>query len=166
MELYRIFAELLDYPRPGMCERAADGLKLLHACQKESAELLERFKDLVDRCPLERLEEMYTNAFEVQACWYPYVGHHLFGEDWRRGVFMAELNRCYRLAGFSGVGKELPDHLSVMLRYLAEQRRSEEGEDLVRECLIPALSRMLQAPGDRDHPYGCLLRSLARLLAG
>ncbi len=55
---------------------------------------------------------------------------------------MVELRTRYEAHGFEVGGGELPDHVVVILRFLASAPDSELAEDLVGEALLPALSRM------------------------
>lgn len=83
----------------------------------------------------------------MQPVCYPYVGFQLFGESYKRGAFMARLNEGYRSYGYQ-VGRELPDHISVILRFLAlgdEVRLGEFGQVLLCEGLVPAVSKMAGA---------------------
>ncbi len=159
-QLYSLFAEILEYPTPSLCECFDDCISFLLARDQEAAQLLKNFESFLARTPLTQVQESYTRTFDLKPLCYPYVGHHLFGEDYRRGLFMAGLKRIYLFYDFSS-GKELPDHLAVMLRFLAESSGDREDNELIRECMIPALEKML-AGGMRkgDNPYRWVLQAL------
>jgi len=116
--LYELFANLLEYPTPALARQAQACGERLAEVRPEAAGLLERFCRTVEDAPLERMEELYTSTFDMQPVSYPYVGYHLFGESYKRGIFMAQLNGGYHERGFSA-GSELPDHVAVVLRFLA-----------------------------------------------
>jgi nitrate reductase delta subunit len=102
----------------------------------------------------------------MQAVCYPYVGYHLFGESYKRGAFLARLNEGYRAHGFSAK-KEQPDHVPVILRFLALGEKGDFSEALLREGLIPALDKMADTFGDNGgNPYGEVIRALLLLLQG
>jgi nitrate reductase delta subunit len=109
------------------------------------------------------MQEVYTRTFDLQPACYPYLGHHLFAEDNRRGLFMAGLMRHYRFYDFSS-GKELPDHVAVILRFLARCPGAKENDELVRECLVPALEKMLSGLNDPGNPYSRILQALMTTL--
>ena len=156
--LYAVLAEVLDYPTRQLAARVKESLSLLPAGAAGPAELLDDFLDHCRRASDAALEELYTATFDLQPRCSLHVGYHLFGEDWRRNELLAELARHYRAHGFAA-GRELPDHLCVMLRYLAHSEpHSEEAEAMV-ECLVPALERMA-AQLERQNPYGAVLGSL------
>lgn len=107
------------------------------------------------------MEELYTATFDFDSACAPYVGHHLFGEGPRRGAFMARLVELYRDAGFDPTSRELPDHISVVLRYLAVAPAGAARDALVADALVPALDAMLKAPPiDAKNAYRPLLLAL------
>jgi nitrate reductase assembly molybdenum cofactor insertion protein NarJ len=97
----------------------------------------------------------------MQAARCLYVGHHLFGEDPRRNRFLSLLAEHYRARGFSQ-GTELPDYLPAMLRFASENASEAETEELIAECMIPALRKMVLPEG----LYALPLRAALRFLAG
>lgn len=142
-----LLADLLDYPRPRLAEDALECRALLQLQSPRAATLVDGFLADLEKIPLGQLEELYTGAFDLDtlsdldATCYPYVGHHLLGESYKRSTFMVELRQRYESCGFDS-GHELPDHLVVMLRFLAGCQDSVLAEELVGEALLPALSRM------------------------
>jgi nitrate reductase delta subunit len=173
--VYRLFADLLEYPTSAdLAERARACADLLDPA---AAALLNEFRAFVEQSPPERLEELYTNTFDLQVVCYPYVGYHLFGESYKRGAFLARLNEGYQARGFSS-GKELPDHLGVVLRFLARGEGGEFGQTLLDEGLIPAVNAMVGTFGDEHsqststehsrsnggNPYSKVLRALLLVL--
>jgi nitrate reductase molybdenum cofactor assembly chaperone NarJ/NarW len=142
-----LLGALLDYPRPGLTRQARECRDLVAAESPGAAGLIATFLADLEALPTERLEELYSGAFDLtmtvdaDATCYPYVGHHLFGESYRRSRFMAGLVERYRAHGFDA-GTELPDHVAVMLRFLAYCEDEEPAEELVSDALLPALGRM------------------------
>ncbi len=120
---------------------------------------LTRFVDEVGRLPFGAWEELHTATLDLSPKFVPYVGHVVWGENYRRGEFMADLNRAMYDAGVDLEG-ELPDHVAPVLRYLG--RVDEPLTDLV-EVLPGALSTMAQtlAKADADNPYLHLLAATA-----
>ncbi len=161
------FADLLSYPNSSIRARAEECRVQLQESHPEAAAALESFLHGLRQCDFERLKELYTVTFDVQPVCYPYIGYHLFGESYKRGAFMAQLNEAYRACGFSA-GQELPDHLSVALRFLGLDATNREGEfcqALLNSGLIPALEKMLRTFGAQsENPYFWLLITLQRFL--
>ena len=164
---YGLFASLLEYPTAAILQQAEQCLKRLKPVHPEAAEAFERFAYAMGQLSLERVQELYTTTFDMQPVCYPYVGYHLFGESYKRGAFMARLNEAYRTFDYSA-GKELPDHLSTILRFLgmdAANRRGDFCRSLVDEGLVPALGKMLQTFGTQsENPYHALLSALQLIL--
>jgi nitrate reductase assembly molybdenum cofactor insertion protein NarJ len=151
--LLALLAELLDYPRPGLAESARECRDLVAPRCDGVAALLDAFLADLGCVSQDRLEEFYSGAFdlatmgETDATCHPYIGHHLFGENYRRSRFMAGLAERYRAHDFEA-GTELPDHVVVILRFLARCPDDEVAEEIVGEALLPALARMTHEGND------------------
>lgn len=146
-DLARAFADVLDYPRSPVAEAARTCERLARRRSAAAAALLAGFRVFAEERPLGELQEAYTAAFdldtlsELEPTLYPYVGHHLFDESHKRSAFLVGLAERYREHGFSA-GTELPDHVVVLLRFVAAcEDRALVGE-LVREAIAPAIARM------------------------
>jgi nitrate reductase molybdenum cofactor assembly chaperone len=148
-EIVALLADLVDYPAPELAERGLACRELL-AEVPAAAILLDAFLADLERLDPGRIEELYSSAFDLDtlsahdATCYPYVGHHLLGESYRRSRLMVWLLERYGEQGFEVDRRELPDHLLVMLRFLARCRNDELASELVGEAILPALARMTQ----------------------
>ncbi len=163
-----LFAEILEYPGPGLEEAAREcAAELAREGLGEAAALLRGFRDALAATPPERWEETYTVTFDLDGTCCPYVGHHLFGESYKRSVFLLQLKARYREHGFVPPGCELPDHLAVMLGFLAARPEADLSRDLMADALGPALRAMekeaAEDPAGRS-PYHQVLGALARYL--
>ncbi len=164
LRLYSLYADLLEYPSLQLWQNAEQCSQLLAECCPAADGLFSRFYAWLLQEKPERVEEIYTSAFDLQALCCPYVGHHLYGDNYKRSQFMAQLNQGYHARGFSG-GCELPDHVVVILRFLACGHADEFSLALFNEGLIPAVGSMVKAfDAGKTHPYGALLSSLYMLL--
>lgn len=165
--LYASFADLLSYPTSSTLIHADDCLAQLRESHPEAVTAFENFLRGLQKIELEKLKELYTTTFDMQPVCYPYIGYQLFGESYKRGALMAQLNESYRAFGFSAE-QELPDHLAVALRFLsldASNRAGEFCQSLLHSGVIPALDKMLQPFGaESENPYFWLLSSLQRFL--
>ena len=160
---YRLFADLLSCPTASLPARARECASLLASVDGDAADLVDRFRDFLEETTPGRLEEIHAGVFDLQPICCPYVGYHLFGEHYRRGVFMARLREHYRAHSFPA-GEELPDHIVVLLRYLAGRHDEETDRDLVTECLLPAAEKMVKGFADGTNPYRGILEALVLLL--
>jgi nitrate reductase delta subunit len=91
-DLYRSFADLLEYPTPDLAGKVQACCLQLTDSEPPAAELMQGFLCSVEQTPLARLEEIFSATFDLQAVCYPYVGYHLFGDSYKRAQFMARLN--------------------------------------------------------------------------
>ncbi|MBN8654254.1 MAG: molecular chaperone TorD family protein [Anaerolineae bacterium] len=166
--LFDAFAELLEYPSAQTKEKAQGFLEQVQV-PPEAAEELEKFARAIGQISLDRMQEVFTITFDMQPVCYPYVGYHLFGESYKRGAFMAQLNEAYHAIGYSA-GLELPDHLAVILRFIGLDSNNSEGEfcqALLGSGVSPALEKMLKVFGaETENPYFWLLSALHQLLVG
>ncbi len=162
MELYRMFAQVLEYPTPSLPDQVDKGISLLAFAHREATPMMDEFRAFLQDTSLESMEELYARTFDLQAVCHPYVGYHLFGDGSRRSFFMSGLKGHFKTSGFSS-GNELPDHLSTMLRF-ASNCTTPEREELVRECIMPAVERMVSGFEDDGNPYKSVLEALLLFL--
>jgi nitrate reductase delta subunit len=146
-------ARLLEYPGVDFATRVSAAPSLASLACFSTA--------MLTLSPDDR-EELYTATFDVTPACVAYVSIHLFGEEnFKRGEFMARLHERYSQAGFSTSG-ELPDHLSVLLRFVAATHESERQE-LTEFCLLGPLGKMIAAL-TRENPYRALLATVREVL--
>ena len=139
-----LFSELVAYPHPELAKSLYDLRKLVARESPEAANLLGGFAAFAERVSFRTLEDVYSATFDLNAECHPYIGYHIFGEDYRRSVLLVELKAKYRQYGYD-CGKELPDHLAVMLRFMSICTDEELISDMARSAILPTLEPMVQA---------------------
>lgn len=141
------------YPRPGSIERLTSALDTLDSGDVERH--MRRFVEAVGVLSLGEWEELHTATLDLSAPVVPYVGHVVWGENYRRGAFMADLQAAMVAAGIDLDG-ELPDHIEPILRYLAVA--GEPLADLLEVLpgAVVDMERMLRKAAP-DNPYRHLL---------
>lgn len=139
---YANLAELFDFPDADYLLRAKRLQASLFDRYPEAAAELQLFLDVI---PSSRnaLQELYTRTFEIQSLTTLSVGYLLFGDDYKRGDLLANLNREHTLAGTDCRG-ELADHLPNMLRLIPLLKDEEIREEMVAELLLPAIALMIR----------------------
>lgn len=160
----RAFADLLSYPGADLPARVDACVATLSDGGAGRGQLM-AFRSEAARLGLARLEEAYTAAFDLDPACSLAVGHHVFGENARRSVFMARLADMYGDAGLPPAEGELPDHLPAILRYLDAGSPGPAMDDLVADAVVPALERVSESLGRTDHPYAPVVRALLGHLA-
>ncbi len=107
------------------------------------------------------LEERYVMLFDRSRTLSLNLFEHVHGESRDRGGAMVSLLETYREAGFESATSELPDHLPVLLEFLATRPAPE-----AREVLADA-AHIFEALGERlarrDSSYGAIFPALLQL---
>ena len=148
-----LFADILDYPAPGLAGKAAECAALIGAAQPEAIALLESFRGFAEDSSLGKLQEVYSGFFDLNSICHPYVGYQLFGENYKRSAFLIGLKKAYRDEGFEATVSDIPDRLSIVLRYVAHSKGGEEIDELLNRGLLPALARMTTKPESDAHQH-------------
>jgi nitrate reductase molybdenum cofactor assembly chaperone NarJ/NarW len=149
-----LFADILDYPAPGLAGKAAECATLVGVAQPEAAALLQSFGRFAEENSLGKLQEVYSGFFDLNSICHPYVGYQLFGENYKRSVFLIELQKAYRAEGFEASASEIADRLSIVLRFVAQSKGGEDIDELLNRGLLPALARMTTKPESDGHQHG------------
>lgn len=156
-ECYASLARLLDYP--GEKEGIREAHENVRGFLKERgiACSLDSFGRFVADSALARLQEEYVANFDFSPAVALYLGHHLHGDNQRKGEYLIRLKQEFRRHGFTPAGNELPDHLPVVLGFLAHLARN--GEDGARrsflsEFVLPGVERLRAGvSGRKETPW-------------
>lgn len=157
MAIFSAFADLLDYPRRGLEDPLSESA-LEHS---EARASIEAFQNATRGKSIHELQEIYINAFDLRPDCTLNLSYHLFGDDGRRGLFLAELKGRMEAAGLD-LGSELPDLLSLVLRYI--DRVEEDRAPLIEDCMIPALAKVADILDATENPYKHAVRALLSFL--
>ena len=107
------------------------------------------------------LEEQFVLLFDRSRTLSLNLFEHVHGESRDRGGAMVSLVETYREGGFDPVTSELPDHLPVLLEFLATRPFAEARDTLADAAhIFEALSERLER---RDSPYGAVFAGLMQL---
>ena len=156
MEALSLYAQVLQYPYPGQIEAIQSQIPDL----ADTAGLKEfhTFLQKIGALSLSEQEELFTRSLDLNPLAAPYVGYQVWGENYKRGAFMANLSQEMAIHEIDLEG-ELPDHLRPVLLYLAVT--PAPLPELV-EVILPALETMQKSlkKNDRDNPYLHLLAAI------
>jgi nitrate reductase delta subunit len=168
-ECYASLARMLDYPS-GKDEMLADhgnAGRFLRESEIESP--LAPFARFVESSALSRLQEEYVATFDFNPAVALYLGHHLFGDHQKKGAYLIRLKREFGRHGFTPSGDELPDHLPLLLGFLAYLSRNVEAEvrrSFISEWVLPGVERLDAAFSDRkDSPWKPVVEAAMLLCA-
>jgi len=136
-------APLFEYPDADYPDRVRDVRDCLQGGRySDAVEELDRFIALLPVDNLHTMQELFTRSFDVQAVTTLDVGYVLFGDDYKRGELLANLNREHRNACVD-TGTELADYIPNLMRLMAVIEDEEVLHDLAYAILGPALLEMI-----------------------
>lgn len=113
--------------------------------------------------PLSYQQEYYIRTFDVQAACFLDIGYVLFGEDYKRGVFLVNMKKEQQKAG-NDCGSELPDHLPNILTLLPKMEDTLLAEELIYSLLVPAIHEMILKFNDVTNLYKSLMEILLTIM--
>jgi nitrate reductase delta subunit len=118
-----------------------------------------RFVDALRALSHAEWEELHTRTLDLSPCFVPYIGYAVWGDNYRRGEFMAELKAAQGNAGIDTAG-ELPDHLQPALKLMAHGAPVPPS---LLEVFPGALTKMQAelAKAERRNPYRHVLAAIA-----
>lgn len=160
---FTFLSELFRYPYAEQLLHAVEWRNIVHKYDPGLIRYLDPFIQMLENKTPEYCQEYFVSTFYVQPVCCLDIGYVLFGEDYRRGEFMANLSREHRLAG-NDRGTELPDHLPVLLTLLPKMSDQELAEELIFSLMIPALHEMIDGFRKDGNVYRDLLRLLVAVL--
>ncbi len=108
---------------------------------------LQPFTDVISNVTKIELEDIYLRTFEVQSIVTLDIGYIVFGDDYKRGELLVNLNKEHKAYGID-CGGELADNLSNILRLLNVLNDNNLRNDLVNMIVAPALVKMIEGFGD------------------
>lgn len=161
--IYRTLADLLDYPVADWQLRGNECTGLLNAEKQSLVSHFALFASETEKLSLSELQELYTRTFDLSPVCALEIGYHLFGENYKRGVFLANLRETEASLDL-GQQRQLPDYLPVLLRLLTKLDDEELRSALIVDCMIPALEKMLKTLSEGENPYRHLIATVNSVL--
>jgi nitrate reductase delta subunit len=160
----RALSLLLGYPQKGLLEMVP---ALVGAINDEAAlpaarrgEIQSLAADLLRSDPIEA-EARYVELFDRGRSTSLHLFEHVHGDSRDRGPAMIDLIRHYEAAGLYFDGKELPDHLCVVLEFASTQPPAQAKEFLGEVAHI--LQAIFSALRQRDSAYASLVAAVLEL---
>lgn len=139
---YRLLALLFEYPNASFPGKVLEVKSFLDQNYSDAAKKLDQFIDHLPADDLLLMQELFTRSFDVQAIATLDLGYVLFGDDYKRGEMLANLNREHNEVG-NDCGTELADHLPNVLRLMSVLPDEELVTDLAYAIVAPALQEMM-----------------------
>jgi nitrate reductase assembly molybdenum cofactor insertion protein NarJ len=168
---YEQLAALFEYPQPDYPAQVRTACRVLEGRYPLAAARLGAFGDALpsegetfSAAALDEVQEIFTRSFDVQPVTTLSVGYVMFGDDYKRGELLVNLNREHREAGVD-CGSELADHLPNVLRLMARWQDPAMVLEFVEHILHPTLEQMIAEFGgermeQRNTLYGKHFKTL------
>lgn len=155
---------ILSYPtaelQKAMPEIAAvlmSDTRLTSAARSDLSPLL----DALEQDDIYALEESYVGLFDRSRTLSLNLFEHVHGESRDRGGAMVSLVETYRDAGFDPVTSELPDHLPVLLEFLAT-RPADEAQDVLSDA-AHIFAALVERLNRRESSYAPVFAALTQI---
>ncbi len=140
---YALISALFEYPAADYGEKISGVQSRLEGHYPEAAALLRPFTAYMAEAALQVQQELFLRSFDVQAVTTLDLGYVLWGDDYKRGELLVNLNREHREAD-NDCGVELSDHLPNVLRLLPKLQDAALVAELAQRIVGPALNRMIR----------------------
>lgn len=169
-ELYASLARMLDYPQEKKSLLAALGLVQGYLAGERPECALDSYGEFITTSTLAELQEEYVATFDFNPSVAPYLGHHLFGDNQKKGEYLIALKGEYGRHGYRPLGNELPDHLPLMLwflAHLASQGDAGARASFIDRFVLPGVEKLADSFGASRHacPWRPVVEAI-RLICG
>jgi nitrate reductase assembly molybdenum cofactor insertion protein NarJ len=139
---YEKLAQLFQYPKTDYKEKVKEAETVLSELYPETLTTFNQFSDFVSTSSHDEITEIFTRTFDVQAITTLDVGYVLFGDDYKRGELLVNLNREHREAA-NVCNDELADNLSNLLSLLPKMQNYNVRNELVEIIIMPGLTKII-----------------------
>jgi nitrate reductase assembly molybdenum cofactor insertion protein NarJ len=141
---YELLADLFIYPEFESYKDKITGIhQYLLKNIPEAAVAMNLFMEFIESATLTDMQELYLRSFDVQAITTLDIGFILFGEDYKRGQLLVNLNREHREAG-NLCHTELSDHLPNVLRLLSKMKDEVMRNEIATRLVMSAVVKMTE----------------------
>ena len=145
---YNKISQLFVFPqKEDYVENVKDVQQYLDKVLPDIGEILQPFTDVITTVSKYELEDLYLRTFEVQSITTLDIGYVVFGDDYKRGELLVNLNKEHQEYGIDCEG-ELADNLANILKLIYVLKDSLLLKDLINKLVGPALTKMIQGFGD------------------
>ncbi len=160
----KAISALLSYPTEELMQAGPElkaALQQGDLLQEATLAELEKLIDTISSSDIYDLQETYVALFDRSKTLSLNLFEHVHGESRDRGGAMVDLVENYRAAGFEPQSSELPDHLPVLLEFLA-MRPIEEAREVLADAahILEGIAVRLTR---RESGYAPLFIALAQI---
>lgn len=138
---FQDIANIFEYPLNDFNKGVNDVQTLLNDKYPDAGAELVSFTHYANNTALDQKQEIYTRTFDVQAITTMDCGYLIFGDDYKRGELLSNLNREH-INSNNELYNQMADHIPNLLRLLPKLNDKELAEDLVSQIIKPALRKI------------------------
>ena len=160
---YKLLAEMFRYPSDDLKAYPEKWRDLISLCDASLSPKLDLFITHINERSLSFQQEYYISTFDVQAMCFLDIGYVLYGEDYKRGIFLVNIKK-EQIKAENDCGSELPDHLPNILTLLPKIADADLAEELIYSLLTPALHELILKFRDATNIYKGLLEILVSVM--
>jgi nitrate reductase delta subunit len=161
---WQLQSMMLAYPDATFPAAVQAVRQRLHVVPSDAATPLQRFVDYAERTALSDLAIEYVATFDQRKRCCLYLTYYQHGDTRNRGVALLKLKQAYRRAGLTLSDDELPDHLAVVLEFIAHGE-IDNGRSLLLEHRA-GIELLRLALADAKSPWNHVLESVCSTLPG
>lgn len=163
LQKYSILAGLFDYPDQKTDDLIRLTSDILYANYPAATNIFLQFQQTILGMDLHNREEYFINTFEVEALISMDLGYILFGEDYKRGNFLAMMQQ-EQISADNDLGSELADHLPNVMRLLPLMSEQEVAEELAYSIILPAIREILKKFENTDNVYQYAFETVLKVM--
>jgi len=164
MNLYlQLISIMLTYPDEEMMRSLDDVQSLIPEIQDQGGRaVLREFVRYLRGTPIVRLQEEYTRRFDLNPATSMDLTLHRGIHEAERGRALSSLAGIYRDEGLEKITGELPDHLPLLLEFLAVG--SEGACEAIRRDFREPTKTLAANLEEEGSPYAALVGLAAKLM--
>lgn len=141
-EHYSLLANLFRYPEEDFMIQLKENQDFLDEFYPEAGKELQPFSESLNNRPLDETRELFTKTFDVQPICYLDLGYVMFGEDYKRGAFLLNMQE-EQIKINNDCGTDLSDNICNVLTLMTKSEDDVFVEDLVWRIFIPCVKKMI-----------------------
>jgi nitrate reductase assembly molybdenum cofactor insertion protein NarJ len=147
---YNKISNLFVFPQhENYVNNVKDVQQYLNEILLDIGKMLQPFTDVIGSVSKHELQDLYLRTFEVQSITTLDIGYVVFGDDYKRGELLVNLNKEHKTYGID-CGDELADNLSNVLKLVNVIDDPDLLDDLVNKIIAPALTKMIEGFGENQ----------------
>ncbi len=162
-ETYTLLSRIIGYPTEKDVLQAGSEAVSKSLRKRGIPCPLSPFAEFVASSTLAALQEDYVATFDFNPAVALYLGHHLYGDNQKKGLYLIGLKQEFRRSGFTPSGNELPDHLPLVFQFLAHLAQHEEGEmrqAFISDSVLPGIEGLVAGfAGRHSSPWKSLVEA-------